>query len=286
MELRRIKEGISFLSGPTNLGVVEAEGGAILIDSGIDDDTARRALKLLEGLEVKVIINTHAHADHCGGNAFIKKRTGAQVFAPEIEGCFIAHPSLEPSFLCSASPLAEMRNKFFVAKPSAVDKAFEEGTMSVLGKEVRCVPLPGHSIDHFGLEVDRVLFCGDAFLSEGILEKHPLPLYFDVKKEKETLKKLLGFDADYYVPSHGNTAVSIGDVLNANLKRIERIEDTILQNAGKSVEEILSGLLPETADVGEYFLCRASVMAFLSYLQECNRVECRIEGKKLVWSIP
>jgi len=94
------------------MGVVEAEGGAILIDSGIDDDTARRALKLLEGLEVKVIINTHAHADHCGGNAFIKKRTGAQIFAPEIEGCFIAHPFLEPSFLCSASPLAEMRNKF------------------------------------------------------------------------------------------------------------------------------------------------------------------------------
>jgi glyoxylase-like metal-dependent hydrolase (beta-lactamase superfamily II) len=286
MELRRIKEDVSFLSGPTNLGVVVAEGGAMLIDSGIDDDTARRALKLLEGLEIKAVMNTHAHADHCGGNAFIKKRTGAKIFAPEIESCFIAHPFLEPSLLCSASPLKEMRNKFFIAKSSAVDGIFEEGTMSVLGKEVRCVPLPGHSIDHFGLEVDRVLFCGDAFLSEDVLEKHPLPLYFNVREEKETLKKLLGFDADYYVPSHGSASDSIGDVLNANLKRIECIEDIILQNAGKSAEEILSGILPETADVGEYFLCRASVMAFLSYLQECNRMECRIEGKKLVWSIP
>jgi len=79
MELNRIKEGISFLSGSTNMGVIETDEGAILIDSGIDDDTARRAINLLEK-EVRAVINTHSHADHCGGNAFIKEENRCQIF--------------------------------------------------------------------------------------------------------------------------------------------------------------------------------------------------------------
>ncbi|MDY6986360.1 MAG: MBL fold metallo-hydrolase [Candidatus Thermoplasmatota archaeon] len=59
MELNRIREGISFLSGPTNLGVIETDGGVILIDSGMDDDTARRALNLLEK-KVRAVIKLNA----------------------------------------------------------------------------------------------------------------------------------------------------------------------------------------------------------------------------------
>lgn len=284
MELNRIKEGVSFLSGPTNLGVIETDDGAILIDSGMDDDTARRALNLLEK-KVRAVINTHSHADHCGGNAFIKKRTDAQIFAPELESCFIEHPLLEPSYLYSAFPVRELRNKFFMAKPSKVDSTFEEGMISVMGRNIKMIALPGHSINHFGIEVDNVFFCGDAFLSESVLEKHSFPLYFNVGEEKETLNKLLSLKEEYYVPSHGKPGTSVYNTIKANIEKIEEIENAILQGIGKSAEEILSELIP-ASNPAEYFLCRASLMAFLSHMQECNKIECRMEKGKLIWTTP
>jgi glyoxylase-like metal-dependent hydrolase (beta-lactamase superfamily II) len=44
--------------------------GAVLIDAGQDRDQAKRLLRACEaaGLTPCAIINTHAHADHFGGN--------------------------------------------------------------------------------------------------------------------------------------------------------------------------------------------------------------------------
>jgi glyoxylase-like metal-dependent hydrolase (beta-lactamase superfamily II) len=76
MELKKITERVYYIPNPANIGVVkDGEKSAILIDTGLDDDTGKKVLRLLEenNLFVKAIINTHSHADHCGGNRYIKK---------------------------------------------------------------------------------------------------------------------------------------------------------------------------------------------------------------------
>ena len=63
------------LTGLTNIGLVRTgEGQAVLIDSGGDDSSGRRIRKALEaeGLTLQAIYNTHSHADHIGGNAFLQ----------------------------------------------------------------------------------------------------------------------------------------------------------------------------------------------------------------------
>jgi glyoxylase-like metal-dependent hydrolase (beta-lactamase superfamily II) len=55
------------------MGIYLCEGNeAILIDSGLDKDSGKKILKLLEsrGFSLKFIINTHSNADHTGGNRF------------------------------------------------------------------------------------------------------------------------------------------------------------------------------------------------------------------------
>ena len=53
----------------------------MLIDTGLDNSAARNILKELEeaGPTPTVIVNTHSHADHIGGNHFIQKECSSYI---------------------------------------------------------------------------------------------------------------------------------------------------------------------------------------------------------------
>jgi glyoxylase-like metal-dependent hydrolase (beta-lactamase superfamily II) len=106
MKLRQITPGAYYLPSATNLGVVATpDSGAVLIDTGQDADQARRLLKACEaiGLTPRAIINTHAHADHFGGNEYLSRKTSAPICAPPFEEAFITYPYLEPFYLFSGA---------------------------------------------------------------------------------------------------------------------------------------------------------------------------------------
>ena len=88
------------LPGNPNIGAYVIEGEAVLIDSG-NDSLRRKILRLAEetGWNIRLIINTHFHADHVGGNAFIQKRTGCDRLAKETP--FTDMPEMEPEILWS-----------------------------------------------------------------------------------------------------------------------------------------------------------------------------------------
>lgn len=59
------------LTGGSNIGVIVHEGAALMVDAGLDPDTARKALRELAGLNADpvAIALTHGHADHFGAPA-------------------------------------------------------------------------------------------------------------------------------------------------------------------------------------------------------------------------
>ena len=80
--LNKAGERTFFIDSPTNMGVyLINDHDACLIDSGNDKDAGKKALRLLEanGLNLKMIINTHSHADHIGGNHLLEERTGCEI---------------------------------------------------------------------------------------------------------------------------------------------------------------------------------------------------------------
>jgi glyoxylase-like metal-dependent hydrolase (beta-lactamase superfamily II) len=74
MELVKIAGPAHYLPGRVNIGVLIGEGQAAFIDTGLDEGAARKAVQAVEQahLRLAAVINTHAHADHCGGNAFVR----------------------------------------------------------------------------------------------------------------------------------------------------------------------------------------------------------------------
>ncbi|MHA2298048.1 MAG: MBL fold metallo-hydrolase [Candidatus Hodarchaeales archaeon] len=294
--LREITDETFFIPNPVNIGVVKTGKSVILIDTGLDRNTGKKVLKLLEGngLSVKTIINTHSHADHCGGNNYIKDKTGATIHAPELESAIIQYPFLEPLYLFSgASPLKDLKNKFLMAQPSVVDRVIKKDERKLefdeIEIELNLLPLPGHAPNQIGIEVDEVLFCADSVFSEEVLAKHKIPFNVDIDDQKETLKFLKNTSHRFYVPCHAEPRDNISGLVDANLKVLNRVEEYLLDRlqTRKTTEQVLK----ETCDhhqihlngPQQYYLMNATIMAYLSSLHDRGLLAVDVKDNALSW---
>lgn len=295
MELKKITERVYYIPNPANIGVVkDGEKSAILIDTGLDDDNGKKVLRLLEenGLFVNAIVNTHSHADHCGGNKIIKEKTGATIYAPEVESAIIQYPVLEPLYLFSgANPLKDLQNKFLMAQPSEVDRVIkkEEKKLKFTEVELEIVPLPGHAPNQIGVEVDDVLFCADSLFSEEVLEKHKIPFYIDIDKARETLRYLRESRHRFFVPSHAEPRGSLVELVDANLESIDGVEKYILdifhgsKATGQVLKELCDHYQIKMKGVQQYFLMNTVTMAYLSSLHRKGKLKVYVKDNSLLW---
>lgn len=295
MEMKKISERVYYIPNPANIGIVkDGEKSAILIDSGLDDDTGKKVLRLLEenGLFPKAIINTHSHADHCGGNKYIKEKTGAMIYAPEVESAIIQFPSLEPLYLFSgASPLKDLQNKFLMAQPSDVDYVIkrDERRLKFDEIEIGIIPLPGHAPNQIGVEADEVLFCADSLFSEDVLRRHKIPFYADIDRTRETLRFLRDSQYKFYVPSHAEPRESLTELVDANLEAIDGIEKYLLDgfHGRRTTEQVLKDMCDHyqinMRGTQQYYLMNTVAMAYLSSLQNRGKLKVEVRDNSLFW---
>lgn len=197
-----IPNQIGLYRGPACVGIIRGNSGWILIDSTVETSAIKKVIKVLPehapcaGVQVSAVINTHAHADHCGGNAWLSHTYNPAVYASSLEKVYIESPFLEPHYLFSAEPPKELTNKFFMAVPSKVTHAIEfsesskealmtddQRTVSVNidGVPLHIHKINGHSVEMIGVETQEgYFFCGDLLFSPTILEKHPMLFLHDL----------------------------------------------------------------------------------------------------------
>lgn len=291
-KLVHIKGNTYCLDGAGKIGIIRNEQNpslSIVVDTGIDDDAGRRLMKIMQenGMGIGTIINTHSHADHCGGNDIIKSRTGCKIFAPPFDKGIIEYPELEPFYLYSAYPLKELDIKFLKAKGTKVDGVLEKGRHNIDGVEIDIVPLPGHTPGMIGVaSADNVLFAGDAFFSKDILNKHGLPYFTGIGEAIATLESLKSMDYDYYVPCHGEVLAEPLDTLDANIKVLK---DAVEYMAGICTEaldreEITANIISRYSikqNIPQYYLTVSTVSAFLSYMANEGILTAVFEDNKL-----
>lgn len=291
-KLIRLKGNTYYIDSAVNIGIIsDGSGRAVIVDTGLDDDMGRRILKLMgeEGLVPSAIINTHSHADHCGGNSFISKRTPVPIYASAFEKALIENPLLEPFYLFSAAPPKDMKNKFLMAKDSIVNHIIVEGEIQIRGINLKIVPLNGHSPGMIGIATDDdVLFVADALFSLNILEKYGLAYFTDIKNTINTLEYLKSLKYDYFVPSHGEILEDPMPTIEANIARIDEIASQIADFCCeyRSREEItayMAACYNIKLNMGQYYLTSSTVSAFLSYMTDEGILKAEILGNNLRW---
>ncbi|MCD0156713.1 MBL fold metallo-hydrolase [Deinococcus sp. 6GRE01] len=287
--------GVRYLPGAVNSLVVEdGRGGALLVDTGLDDGHARRLLRGLSerGLTPTGILNTHSHADHHGGNTFIlKKFPELKVFAPPLEDAVIMHPILEPITLFGARPPQELQSKFLLAPPSPARLAPEPGLTRIGGAVVELLEVAGHASMMYAVRVSEVLYAADALFGEAALVKHPLTFCADSALQKEAAARLGQLEGvRVTLPGHGDPTPDLTGLVAANLAAYARTTAAVLeavQVGAAGVDDLLvrvCGALGVTMDsAGAVVLNRAVVSAHLTELLEAGQVHMKVHGNRLLF---
>lgn len=290
--LVQLDENVYYFSDGINLGIVRtSETECAVIDTGMDDDSAMRLLAASEalGLEISAIINTHAHADHFGGNDYLIKKTSPKVYAPALESAVMANPYIEPLFLFGANPIPELTGRSLIAKRSTPDFIVSDGELKIGDRELTIVSLPGHSPNHIGVVSEAVCFTGDALAAEEAWRKHVVLYVADVGKALGSLERLRTVGAREFVPAHADPTSDISDLIDLNVAKMQEIADCILHilSVPTTAEEVLKivadrhGLAITTAQ--QYYLTYSAIKAYLAYLADRELVRYFLNENRLFW---
>ncbi|WP_102128365.1 MBL fold metallo-hydrolase [Deinococcus planocerae] len=294
-ELLTLAPGVHFLPGAVNSLVLEdRRGGALLVDTGLDESHAQKLLRALEeaGLTPTGILNTHSHADHHGGNAGILKRFPAlKVFAPPLEEAIITHPILEPLSLFGARPPRELQTKFLLAPPSPARLAPEPGLCRIGGVDLELIEVAGHASMMFAVRVGEVLYAADALFGPESLEKHPLTFCADSRLQKEAAARLGELEGvRVALPGHGDPTDDLAGLVATNLAAYARTTQAVLEAVragGATVDDLLArvcdALGVQMTNPGAVVLNRAVVSAHLTEGLERGAVAMAVEGNRLLF---
>lgn len=291
----QISDKVFYLSGGVNCAIIKAEANkAILVDTGQDKDYGRDLKKACEslGLVPSVIINTHSHADHYGGNDYLLRQyPNVPVYAPTFESSILQTPLLEPVYLFNgAKPLSELMSKWLLAKPSRVDHELKAGGLELLGVKLEVIDTSGHAHVQMSVKVDDVLIAADALFGFSVLEKYPLPFGQDIGGQLKSAERLKELNIQTVLPGHGEPTSEVAQLIKKNLAAFERaasvVEEACVNITTEGVLQNVCRTLNITmTDLPRYYLNLCTVTAYLSYLREVKRVEVRLEDNRVVWDM-
>jgi glyoxylase-like metal-dependent hydrolase (beta-lactamase superfamily II) len=292
-ELVELSRGVHYLPGAVNVGVIEtSDGGCILVDTGGDKDHGKRILKTCRArhLEPRAIINTHSHADHHGGNAYLLETLGIPAFSPIFEEAILRYPILEPMYLWNgARPPEALRNKWLLAPASGTKILNEPGARSIAGVDLTLLEVSGHAQIQFAVQVRDVLFAADAVFGPSLLEKYPLQFCVDIQRARDAVRTVRDTSARIVLPGHGEPTEDVNALCDANTAALERANQAVRVACGNPgtlpdiLERVCAMLEVQMTDLSRYVLNQTTVLAHLTDLEERGLVRFEVVQNRLVW---
>lgn len=186
----------------TNCFVIRDGDEALVVDPG---DVTPSLLDAIRGCRVSLIVNTHGHCDHCGGNAELVRHTGAKLAIHEADLVLLRN-------------LREQGLMFGALFPESPDPDVflnDGDTVSVGSITFDVRHTPGHSPGHLVLVADGTAFVGDVLLA-GSIGRTDLPGSSHAQLMESIRSRLLNLpDETVVYPGHG-PATSIGRERSSN----------------------------------------------------------------------
>jgi hydroxyacylglutathione hydrolase len=192
----------------------EASGKVACIDTP-DADAILAALDRL-GWSLDLILNTHWHPDHAGGNAALKARTGATIFGPQE-----------------------------VTRIAPLDHATAPGDRVALGETAfEVIDVGGHTLQHIAYydAADRAAFVGDSIFPLGcgrMFEGDPVQMWGGLSRIAALPEDTRLYCAHEYTAANARFALSVDDdpALKARAEAVfaarERGEPTVPSTVGE-----------------------------------------------------
>ena len=237
--------------GHTELYLLEGDSLAI-IDAGVSDTPTEYIAPALEAHgrslgDIDLILNTHGHHDHAGGNAELVAASGAKVWIHEADARIAEDPDYQFETYFAESHLlvgradrlaaARAALKITAGRPVKADRKLADGDLLDLGKglRLRVVHTPGHtrgSVCYYW-EPEGLLFSGDSVMGQGS-RPGGFPLIYYPADYARTIDRLLGMDLavlglghHYRTLTVPRDSVHFGPNIKSYLKASREIADII-----------------------------------------------------------
>jgi glyoxylase-like metal-dependent hydrolase (beta-lactamase superfamily II) len=148
--------------------------------------------------DIRLLINTHCHFDHTGGDQDFVKAAG----------CKVAIHKQEAELLRKGERIITLAGSLFSRRlePIEVARELREGDWIDLGElRLQVLHTPGHTSGSISLfePKQRLLFTGDTIFSDGV-GRVDLPTG-DAEALQASIKRLAKLDAQKMYPGHGPT---------------------------------------------------------------------------------
>jgi glyoxylase-like metal-dependent hydrolase (beta-lactamase superfamily II) len=197
--------------GHTELYLVEGDTLAI-VDTGVNDTPSKYIAPALEAHgrtlgDIQIILNTHGHHDHAGGNAELVAASGAKVWIHEADARVAEDPDYQFDIYFAGRDVLIGRPdrldasraalKVTAGQRAKVDRKLTDGDLLDLGKgiQLRVVHTPGHtrgSVCYYW-EAEGLAFCGDSVVGQGSRPGGFPLIYLPIDYER-SLDQLLTMD--------------------------------------------------------------------------------------------
>lgn len=306
MAVINISDCIYYISGPTNIGIIEerlsdTKSNLYMIDSGCNTEDGKRIFTEIteyfsqKDITIKAIINTHSHADHCGANNYIQQKTNCEIWITENEQGSLINPFLQPIISWGGNPLPEINSSYYVAEKTVPNKIINPNEKLTLlnGIKISFINLPGHYFEMVGILCEdnnkKILFASDGIFGRKNIGKYWIPFLYDVKEFKNSLDTISSLNADFCIPGHGEPTSQIEETVELNKIAIISNEQCILE-ALKYKEQTQEDILKYVADkneinlhIAQYMLIGCTIKAYLTFLYNEGKISYHIKENKMYW---
>lgn len=208
---------------PLHLHAYAGADGIVLLDSGVSGtpETSVRPELAAAGLaieDISLVVNSHAHPDHMGGNSVLATVAGPVFAGPAAEVAWLEdndtlidqlwepHPD---AYKLTASERADLLG--LLGERPRVERLLRDGDRIELTEgALTVVTTSGHSPGHIALHDQSrgLLFTFDDVQGAGMPIAHTdtwlAPLYHDVRRYRAGLRRLDGLDFELMLPAHGD----------------------------------------------------------------------------------
>jgi metallo-beta-lactamase class B len=201
--------GNIYYVGPSGISsfLITTPKGNILIDTGFEM-TVPRIRDSMKQLgfrveDIKIILNSHAHLDHAGGDALMKQLTGAKIEMSEADAVMLAGGGTN-----DFTPYSRDMIRY---PPAKADRLLHDGDLvSLGGTTLTCHLTPGHTKGCTTWTMDvtdggktyHVLFFGSTSILPGVSLTHNTQYPGIANDFAATYRKLKALSCDVFLAPH------------------------------------------------------------------------------------
>lgn len=207
IEPARIVGNIHYV-GTADLGayLIESDDGLILLDAPLEENTdlvLANIRKLgFDPADIRIVLNSHAHFDHAGGIAEVKKRTGAKVYLSAADAELAARGGRDDFAFGDRVPYP----------PFEADAIVADGETVRLGNATMTAMItPGHTkgcttwrtaTSEGGERLEVIFLCSVTAPGYELVKNREYPEIFD--DFRRSFARLGAVDADVFLANHGS----------------------------------------------------------------------------------